>query len=156
MTEIKCHNGQMFADVHKPVWNPPNPLREPCGTPFKTCSYCGSINPEDLLGYLESFQSITMECADWKYGYPHKFYVYGIPNPLAGKQVKIGSSCRNGISEDTMGKASADAFTKFYSTHLLDCSDKLIDSLSTFFLKHSNIEFVRKPEGLAYLVRQQP
>lgn len=36
---------------------------------FRRCSYCGSINPDDLAGELW-----LPEWADMKYGWPHKFY----------------------------------------------------------------------------------
>jgi hypothetical protein len=43
------------------------------GDGFRTCSYCGSIHPEDLAapGWHASW-------ADQKYGWPHKFYVEGL------------------------------------------------------------------------------
>ena len=50
--------------------------REPSrGEHYRTCSYCGSIHPEDLA-VEESWRA---EWADRKYGWPHKFYV-AVPN----------------------------------------------------------------------------
>ncbi|MGY6019618.1 hypothetical protein [Streptomyces spinosirectus] len=46
--------------------------REPSrGEHFRTCSYCGSIHPEDLAAEA----NWAAEWADRKYGWPHKFYV---------------------------------------------------------------------------------
>lgn len=50
--------------------------REPSrGEHYRTCSYCGSIHPEDLAAEPD-WQA---EWADPKYGWPHKFYVR-VPN----------------------------------------------------------------------------
>jgi hypothetical protein len=61
------------------------------GSAWRTCSYCGSIHPADLLDLTagEEFawqrqttgqdgqpqERSTVEWADWKYGYPHKLYI---------------------------------------------------------------------------------
>lgn len=46
--------------------------REPShGEHYRTCSYCGSIHPEDLAAEA----AWSAEWADPKYGWPHKFYV---------------------------------------------------------------------------------
>ena len=41
--------------------------------PFRSCSWCGSVHPEDLLTLLGG--GAELSGADWKYGWPHKFYV---------------------------------------------------------------------------------
>lgn len=41
------------------------------GEHFRRCSYCGSINPDDLAAEPEW----RADWADRKYGWPHKFYV---------------------------------------------------------------------------------
>lgn len=53
-------------------WHWRDPSR---GEHFRTCSYCGSINPEDLAAETDWSPS----WADQKYGYPHKVYA-SIPN----------------------------------------------------------------------------
>lgn len=40
------------------------------GEHYRTCSYCGCINPVDLAAEPEW----TASWADWKYGFPHKWY----------------------------------------------------------------------------------
>jgi hypothetical protein len=52
-------------------WNEPRR-----GDHFRTCSFCGSIHPEDLAAELGS--GVTVDWADWKYGWPHKLYANGI------------------------------------------------------------------------------
>lgn len=39
----------------------------------KHCSYCGSVSPNDLRKLISEGASI--ELADQKYGWPHKFYI---------------------------------------------------------------------------------
>ncbi len=99
-----CHNSgrEPVGNDHVMRW------REPDGDrPFRTCSYCGCIHPEDLLklfegvepklGYYQTGQDkqgVTqgeyygnnphMAGSDWKYGYPHKFYLHG-PTIKSGK-----------------------------------------------------------------------
>jgi hypothetical protein len=152
-----CHvrpGGSVFTyDAHPVTWRAPELFRQPSAQPFRTCSYCGSIHPEDLFHALRA--GAHLHGSDWKYGWPHKFYVEGIPNPLAGQQVEVGSrsypilecpSCRTrpdssvmGLvtcpecnidytiidrrNEKIMGLAPPDAYAKFYNEHLNDLTD---------------------------------
>lgn len=111
-----CHADGWPTPSSDLVWRPPTPDRPPYGNPYRTCSYCGSLHPEDLLNAIKA-GGIKLDLADLKYGWPHKFYVEGIPNPLAGQQVKCGS---NADGSPMMGPAPAEAFAKFYNDHLLD------------------------------------
>lgn len=54
------------------------------------CDYCGSISVEDAIKYLKQPKT-HFSGSDWKYGWPHKFYIEPI-NPDANKLVEIGSS----------------------------------------------------------------
>lgn len=40
----------------------------------RTCSFCGSIHPSDLITAL-SAENADIELADMKYGWPHKWYI---------------------------------------------------------------------------------
>jgi hypothetical protein len=89
-----CHDGdfqaQRFGNV---VWRPKGEKLHPTNDPvmaFRTCSYCGSIHPEDLIEALRAGASLGG--ADWKYGWPHKFYVDKIPNPNVGQLVRRTST----------------------------------------------------------------
>lgn len=62
---------RLYAGAFGP-WTWKDPSR---GEHFRRCSYCGSINPEDLAA--EPVWRASW--ADRKYGWPHKFYV-DIPN----------------------------------------------------------------------------
>lgn len=115
---------------------------EPARDNYRRCWYCGSLHPEDLLKVLKEGARINM--ADWKYGYPHKFYIEGVPNLLAGQTVRIGSrsgplhsydgtlNVENPTEEEiktgrydrpTMGAAPPHAVIKFYTEHLIDAGD---------------------------------
>lgn len=41
---------------------------------IKTCSYCGSISVEDAIKFLKQ-PGTQFSGSDWKYGWPHKFYI---------------------------------------------------------------------------------
>lgn len=107
-------------------------------TPFRTCDFCGSISPEDLHGAIVAGHPITLDMADWKYGWPHKFYVHGIPSGLIGKP-RISSFTYKTVRVDgkdvqtkepypplkdgespPLVKPGDTAFAKFYTTHLKD------------------------------------
>jgi hypothetical protein len=49
---------------------------------LRGCSYCGSMHPADLAEAIRA--GATVSWADFKYGWPHKLYVSGVPNPHAG------------------------------------------------------------------------
>lgn len=57
------------------------------GEHFQRCNFCGSIKPEDLAAE----KNWKAEWADWKYGWPHKFYV-DIPNRNPDELFAIGST----------------------------------------------------------------
>ena len=58
------------------------------GEHFRTCSYCGSIHPDDLVA---SEIGGPVDWADMKYGWPHKFYVHVVnQNP---EQLFVVASC---------------------------------------------------------------
>lgn len=57
------------------------------GQHYRTCSYCGSIHPEDLAAEA----AWTAEWADAKYGWPHKFYV-AVPNREPAQRFITGAS----------------------------------------------------------------
>jgi hypothetical protein len=58
--------------------------------PFRSCSFCGSMHPEDLLTAIKA--GATLGGSDWKYGWPHKFYVNAIPHVHPEREVWRGGS----------------------------------------------------------------
>lgn len=208
-----CHGEKpRFTRTH-PSWRVPDPRAEarprnhedeprrpegmpdsPYGQPFRTCSYCGSIHPEDLYTFLmlpkregpcracngpgpEPDKSdiiawmnwsrasylnthscrVTLHGADWKYGWPHKFYVEGIENPIAGVPVISSSTSyfdeAKGRHVTELGEPyPAPQFThaKFYNEHLLDCDDEAFAALIPLLDREGGIRFERRTEGLFY------
>lgn len=172
--EIKAHAGELLMPNFEVEWRPPQLEREPYGETFRSCSYCGSIHPEDLVTLLEA--GAKASGADWKYGWPHKFYVDNIPNPHAGKPVEMGSRSADAdtpgaVWKPTCGHADCTVRTsshgywnvptiepapatmcgKFYNTHLQDCSPEVFARLAPLLKQHTGIAFSIDPEkGVGY------
>lgn len=167
-----CHPpaGSVFAYGNTFAWRDPKPDTSGPGTHLthhvRTCDYCGSIHPEDLLKILESGGSLGG--SDWKYGWPHKFYVTA-PNPKKGEIVQIGSSSGPVYDEDGVLKrdaegnylrksdpimgAAGDFHGKWYNEHIMDegFDDEARAALIAALEKHAHIRFNVDPEkGLGY------
>lgn len=65
-------------------WSWRDPSR---GEHFRRCSYCGGVNPDDLAAE----PVWRADWADFKYGWPHKFYV-DIPNRNPDALFAIGAA----------------------------------------------------------------
>jgi hypothetical protein len=90
-----CHDGDWQArrfgqqtwreprGEHRDPKYGPDPYRET----YRTCSYCGSMHPEDLFTALQA--GARLGITDKLY----KFYVEGIPNPKAGEDLPCYSFC---------------------------------------------------------------
>lgn len=110
---------------------------------LRSCSYCGSMHPADLAEAIRA--GAKGHWADFKYGWPHKAYIDGVPNPHvgllesrmsmshppqaeidAGKWIQIpdGFDCNTGKPQfrwTESGKpADATTYEKFYTVHLQD------------------------------------
>ncbi len=162
--EIKCHVVSGPFTYGKPYWETRSQRgRLPEGVtcdepdapePFRTCSHCGSMNPEDLVKALEA--GASLEGSDWKYGWPHKFYVTGIPNPSPDTILLLGYSSggRNpdgtpirGIRDLKWDKAGPVRRGKFYNDHLLDLEPELFARVSKVLVEKSGIEFKIGDDG---------
>jgi hypothetical protein len=82
------HGTQSPVSGYPAIWRPPFADR---GETFRTCFYCGSIHPEDLLKALDAGGKLGG--SDWKYGWPHKFYV-DVPNPEPDRLFEMGGETR--------------------------------------------------------------
>jgi hypothetical protein len=92
----------------------------------------------------------TLEVADMKYGWPHKFYVEGIANERAGQVVKLGREyCSEGY-KPLLGEAPRYALVKFRSEHLLDLADAEFAELVELIQVQTGAQFVRGPEALLW------
>lgn len=96
---------------------------------LRACPYCGSMHPSDVYDALK--HGAKGSWADWKYGWPHKAYFTGVPNPHAGLlESRSGSSSpvegwvqvNEHYWRDPGKPASATTTGKFYSVHLKDAT----------------------------------
>lgn len=141
-----CHGDDWKRFRQRWAWRSHLPdERYPQGEPFRTCSYCGSIHPEDLLKALDS--GATLGGSDWKYGFPHKLYLYNIPNPHRDELAEIGQ--RSGpneegeiIYESIMGP-QGDFNSKWYTIHLQDTGydEEALQALLSRLTEASGIEW---------------
>ena len=156
--KIVCHDNEYFAQRFAPhKWE----VREPNGTygaNLRHCSYCGSIHPLDLLKVLG--EGAQLQGADWKYGWPHKFYVAGIKNPMAGQTVKVGgrhytNDAGEPVDEDIMGKAPETLTVKFYNEHLIDLfGTPEFEQVTEAIRQRTGVQFENKDGKLYYITCQ--
>lgn len=148
MVNITCHNLNHFV----PSWREGD-----YRFPWKACNYCGSMHQEFLLEALEN--GAKLDHTDWKYGWPHKFYVK-IVNPNPDHLFEIETRYRDPnddsfkkIEENKWAKFGKLGFLygKFYNEHLLD--EGTPTELFTALEKHTGIKFSIKEGVLHYSTR---
>lgn len=147
---IECHNASFVFSKLPVVWqrHGEGDKYKAGEDPFRCCSYCGSIHPLDLLRYMERGQA-DVSGSDWKYGWPHKFYV-DVPNPHEGVLVQVGSRWHNGEEEVIMGKAPHFLHAKFYALHLNDLNAEEFEAVAALLLVYSGILYERRGGKLWY------
>lgn len=136
------------------------------------CYHCGSLHPHDVLAALRA--GATIELADMKYGWPHKFYLT-LPNPKAGKLVKMGTislSHSPTIAErarfqkwrhegdawygERLAPAPKEAMAKFYSEHMRDCDEQCFAELAERLHSLTGVLFSLRPDGsIGYTVESR-
>jgi hypothetical protein len=138
---------------------------------FRTCSYCGSIHPEDLLEALRA--GARLSSSDWKYGWPHKFYVDGIPNTNIGQPAGlISGSVRKdqraemeqryagrdirfeeteyGLRYRVYEPEGATTHGKFYTLHLADVDEPAFGEIARYLEAHTGVLFAKDTKGISY------
>lgn len=125
------------------VWRPGDPTRDHAhvSTFYRTCGYCGSLHPEDLLEAHRDGRIVTLGGSDWKYGFPHKFYV-DLKNPEPDRVFNVGSRA---AKQDKL-------FGKFYTEHLGDqgIDDEAFAAIAAVLQELGGIEFSRDEKGVKY------
>ncbi len=139
------------------------------------CTYCGSITSAKAIELLKQ-PGTQFSGADWKYGWPHKFYIEPI-NPDADKTVEVGSedaeegepnaywrcfahgridcACPKEErvtgywSKPIMGKRARLHF-KFYNNHLKDASEQEFQEFAELSKKLFQIEWGKDEKGIHY------
>jgi len=109
--------------------------------PFRTCGYCGSIHPEDLLRFLDA--GAQLGGADWKYGWPHKFYVENIPNPQPERLYVISTTSQGSRVLDVKYGTRQTLHAKWYNNHITDdgFDDEARAKLLAALERHADIVF---------------
>ena len=69
--------------------------------PFRRCSYCGSLHPEDFLAAAKAGARIDRG-VDWKYGWPHKVYIH-VPVDDPAAMFCIGAAHGGNVDEHAPG-----------------------------------------------------
>lgn len=146
LIQMNAHK-HTFTRGHTPEWHdavPPDLDHGRTTGRLRGCSWCGSMHPSDLAAAIQA--GAVGHWADFKYGWPHKWYVENIPNPHAGMlETRSWSSSpspsyprevreprfdpRTGERvEDSVGyteeptPAAATTGGKFYTEHLQDAT----------------------------------
>lgn len=96
------------------------------GEPYYTCSYCGSVHPMALHEILKT-PGAHFSGSDWKYGYPHKFYL--------------------DMPADALWQGSPSQHMKFYTRHLSDLPDEELKPLAELIEPFFAIRFFRDDDG---------
>lgn len=117
--KISCHEGAPFSTIQPIRWE-----ERPKHSTYRHCSYCGSLHPEDMVAILE--KGARLELSDFKYGWPHKFYVVGCPGAF-------------------------DQF-KWYNEHLVDLKDEQFVRITKIIEQRTRIQFIREERKLYWKV----
>jgi len=126
---------------------------------LRNCAYCGSMHPSDVVAAIKS--GARGEWADMKYGWPHKAYFEGVPNPHAGMlEIRASSNhehegwIKEGVMWHEPGTpASPTTGGKFYTVHLMDATPEERETIET----HLGLKFDFSDDGMVRWHRvQQP
>jgi hypothetical protein len=141
------------------------------GDGLRHCWFCGSLHPEELLQLFQSSKVSGYSGSDWKYGYPHKFYIEVESGKPAVTYYEINGER---VSKEEWDKANADRnyrynpaggrsmgsgrepgtgtiHAKFYTMHLLDVEDAATFSLiADLFRQKFGIAFGIQDGKLTY------
>lgn len=150
---ITCHTAREKGPGA--FWYQAMPYTEPFGVPYRSCSYCGCIHPEDFLNLLEAGQVTVSEIKDDK-SWPYKFAVHGVRNVHAGQQVLVRT--RTDYDDDGnpdrsyfLGDAPEFVPVTWVSTHLLDLAQQdedMFEAIALHMQRLTDILFFVSPEGV--------
>lgn len=122
---------------------------------FRQCTWCGSLHPEDLIIAIE--RGAVLSSADWKYGWPHKFYLDRIWNPTPNVHVLRSARYKDDKISDVVWGPAGELHAKWYTTHVSDegYDDDAWGRLTRVVSDKTGIAFVRGVEGVMWL-KQPP
>jgi hypothetical protein len=111
--------------------------------PFSNCDYCGSIDIDEVIQAFKT-PGTHWSGSDWKYGYPHKFYVDLAVEPYMA--VKGSTSKWDellGKSVNTLHEPSrcTTVHYKFYTDHLKEATEEQLREFNEVVSKVTGIIF---------------
>lgn len=113
---------------------------------YEHCSYCGSITIDDALKGL-STPGVRYSGCDWKYGWPHKFY---LNLPCEPHRHCVSGTSHMGKMSDLKYQTRTTIHTNFYSEHLLDATPEQIKLWNEVAKPHLGIGFEIVNDKLHY------
>ena len=114
----------------------------------QTCSFCGSMTIDDVVKYAQ-IPGTEYSGSDWKYGWPHKFYI-SIPCDPYERAIS-GVSALNGEFTDIKRAVCTSRHHKFYSVHLRDATPEQLERWNAIVAPLLGIKFDLHPEkGLGW------
>lgn len=151
-------NFSVFAPMYpdgKVSFDEPKPpqLDKLGGGTLRSCAYCGSMHPSDVVAAIKA--GARGELADMKYGWPHKVYFHGVPNPHEGllasrsgsnqpQEGYIQVAERMWLSPPTPEPTTT--WGKFYTIHLQDATDEEREVIEAYL----NLRFTFKDGGVSW------
>jgi hypothetical protein len=116
----------------------------PDGRP--TCSYCGSLTVADAI---KAFQTpgVRWSGCDWKYSWPHKFYIEIPCEPYRKCTSKGPGEHDLGYSECRYD------FHKFYAEHLVDATPEQLEQWNRIVEPITGIGYELDGDWLKYSAR---
>lgn len=108
-----------------------------------TCSHCGSMTIDDAI---KAFQTpgTRWSGSDWKYGWPHKFYIE-VPCAPYRRCTSRSADGQFGYSETSR------EFRKFYAVHFKDATPEQIAEWNSKVAPITGIEYHLEGDRLKYV-----
>ena len=117
----------------------------------ETCPYCGSISLEKLIKLLQT-PGTRFSGSDWKYGWPHKFYVDAVntdPRIVYACGYKVVDVDGMKVEVPNMVQRRTINY-KFYNAHLSFHSIEEISAFSMLSEKFFKIAFDKDNKGVKF------
>ncbi len=152
-TPTKAHDHDWAAGIHGPHGYAKRTRKQPpeagipdVEDPWAHCTYCGSLKPLDTIAFFQ-MAGMRFSGSDWKYGFPHKFY---LTVPCEPFQDVISSHSKDGVTTYETGTRQTRNY-KFYLAHMDDATNGEIRMWNRIVAPHVGVWLRRDPDkGIAY------
>lgn len=113
--------------------------------PWPMCSYCGSITPTDMIALMQT-DGTRYSGSDWKYGFPHKFYIEAAIEPI--EHYCIGATYQDGQMSDPLYDTKKHQHLKFYTEHMQDATSEQIEEWNAKVAPLLGVHFSSEKNGI--------